>query len=531
MKRIFETLAICLALGMALSSCQKWEEYNTDPFGVTEDMLAADYNNIGAYFPQIMQSVYFNYQDYAWEFQLMQNLTTDLWSGYMGTASAFSSNINTGTLSMIDGWVSAQWNNTYSYVMAPIFNSIEPQANNDDYYYFYAPALIIKVMAMHRVADAYGPVIYSAYGQSATGGVFDSVEEVYDHFFTDLDTALAQLDKFMTEFPGSAPFAKFDQWCGGDYVLWSKLANTIRLRLAMHIVKADPAKAKAQAEKAIANKYGVLEGNEVVQVKASTWAHPLNMLTEWKDIYMGAVLESLLTGYDDPRAEKFFTKTSNPSAVEAGLEYASIRMGIDMVEKAAYDGYSSCAQGKHDPGILCTASEAYFLRAEGVLRGWNMGGGSAKEFYESGVRSSFEYFGCSGVEEYLQSNAVPADHKDPVTPANDIKAANTATPKWNDAASNEEKLEKIVIQKYIAGYPESYEAWTTLRRTGYPKQFPVIVNHSNGILGNDDIVRRMPYPSTQQTSNPEGYSQALSKLGGNDNAATRLWWDIDKPNF
>lgn len=41
------------------------------------------------------------------------------------------------------------------------------------------------------------------------------------------------------------------------------------------------------------------------------------------------------------------------------------------------------------------AAEAAFLRAEGALKGWNMGG-DAKTFYEKGVRLSFEEFGVSG---------------------------------------------------------------------------------------------------------------------------------------
>lgn len=45
------------------------------------------------------------------------------------------------------------------------------------------------------------------------------------------------------------------------------------------------------------------------------------------------------------------------------------------------------------------AAEAAFLRAEGALKGWNMGG-DAKTFYEKGVRLSFEEFGVSGADDY-----------------------------------------------------------------------------------------------------------------------------------
>ena len=47
---------------------------------------------------------------------------------------------------------------------------------------------------------------------------------------------------------------------------------------------------------------------------------------------------------------------------------------------------------------ILTASEVAFLRAEGALRKWNMGG-EAKDFYETGVKLSFEEHGASGAED------------------------------------------------------------------------------------------------------------------------------------
>lgn len=532
MKNILKATLLTLACGAVLTACDKWEDYNTNSFGVTDQMLEADYNNIGAYYPQILQSVYFNFSDYAWEFQLLENLTADAWCGYLETASAFQGNSNTTTYAMIDGWIAAQWNDTYNYVMAPIFNSIEPQANNDDYYYFYAPALIIKVIAMSKVSDAYGPIVYTEYGKNASGNTYDSQETAYKAFFADLDTAIAYLDKFITEYPGATPFKNFDEWCDGDFSKWIKLANTIRLRLAFHIVKADPALAQSEAEKAISNKWGVLEGDEIVTEHGATWKHPLYTLsTGWSDTYMGAGIETYLTGYNDPRESVYFTKATNAKAVELGQDFASIRLGIATVAKGDYAGYSGCAQAHEAPATICSAAEAYFLRAEGVLRGWNMGGGTAKEYYEAGVTASFNNNGCKGVEDYLASDATQADYVDPVTPTFNIAAVSTVTPKWDESLTNEEKLEKIITQKYIACYPDGYEAWTALRRTGYPKLFPIIDNHSEGVLKDDEVVRRMPYFESLKSNDPTGYAKAVELLGGTDNAATRLWWDKDVPNF
>lgn len=526
MKNIFKATLLSVALLVVFSSCQKWEEYNTNPFGVTDEMLAADYANIGAYYPQIMQAVYYNRNNSNWEFQLVQNLTADHWAGYMGNASNFSDGVNTTNMYMTDSWISFEWDVTYKRVMAPIFNSIKPQADNDENRHFYAPALILQVYAMDRLVDMFGPCSYSAYGGSTTGGNFETVQDTYKQFFKDLDVAVAALDKFISETGSttSKSFSKYDQWGGGDFSRWIRFANTLRMRLAMHIVKADPATAKSEFQKAAANSYGVLKEGEIIEHKSDTWQHPLWTLSQsWTDCYMGATLESLMTGYGDPREGKYFLKTTNAAALAAGQEFASIRFANDIPTKDAYAGFSMCAVEKTAPAMIMNPAEAQFLLAEAALRGWVSG--SAESYYKAGVEASFKQHGVSGADSYLKSEAVPADYVNAVNPAHNIKAVNFLSPKWNEGDSNETKLERIIDQKYIALYPDGFEAWTELRRTGYPKLYPAIKNSSGGVLGDNDVVRRSPYPQSVVETDASGYQQAVGFLGGKDDAATRLWWD------
>ena len=104
------------------------------------------------------------------------------------------------------------------------------------------------------------------------------------------------------------------------------------------------------------------------------------------------------------------------------------------------------------------------------------------------------------------------------------------TPAWDNAASNEEKLEKIITQKWIACYPEGCEAWAEQRRTGYPKLFPVLVNDSQGTIDTNLGPRRLNFFVGIQTANPEQYAALTKALGGADNCGTRLWWDTGR-NF
>lgn len=102
--------------------------------------------------------------------------------------------------------------------------------------------------------------------------------------------------------------------------------------------------------------------------------------------------------------------------------------------------------------------------------------------------------------------------------------------RWDAAADAELKLERIITQKWIAMYPEGCEAWAEQRRTGYPRLFPVRLNHSKGYIDTETMIRRLPFPAVLATSDPEQYAALVAELGGEDHGGTRLWWDAGR-NF
>mgnify|MGYP000778476403 FL=1 len=112
-------------------------------------------------------------------------------------------------------------------------------------------------------------------------------------------------------------------------------------------------------------------------------------------------------------------------------------------------------------------------------------------------------------------------------------APTTATPAFS--GGTEEKLEKIMIQKWIALYPNGHEAWTEWRRTGYPK-LNVIKTLKGAVQGAtlEGGIRRMIYPTSfSQTNEGKAIYEAALKLfnngaGGEDKSSTRLWWDCKR---
>ncbi|MBL4643225.1 MAG: SusD/RagB family nutrient-binding outer membrane lipoprotein, partial [Flavobacteriaceae bacterium] len=169
--------------------------------------------------------------------------------------------------------------------------------------------------------------------------------------------------------------------------------------------------------------------------------------------------------------------------------------------------------------------EVYFLKAEAALRGW-AGAGTVQANYEMGIMTSFEQHGVSGAAAYIADNtSVPANYVDPVNAANNATALSSITVAWSAGATNEEKLERIITQKWIAMFPEGQEAWSEFRRTGYPKIFPVVSNQSGGTVDTAIQIRRIPFVDSEKSTNAAGVTAATALLKGPDNGGTRLWWD------
>jgi hypothetical protein len=191
-----------------------------------------------------------------------------------------------------------------------------------------------------------------------------------------------------------------------------------------------------------------------------------------------------------------------------------------------YDNLSTMSARWSTPGNESTtpveiilASEAYFLRAEGALKGWNMGI-TAEEAYNKGIEMSLEYWGADAptIQAYQQSNNTPvalADFDTP--PMTDIPV------KWV-AGDPAKQLEQIITQKWLALFPDGWEAWGDIRRLELPKLYPII-NSDNPDVPVGQIMRRVGYVPGEFATNQAAVDDAIVKLGGPDKANTRLWWD------
>lgn len=521
---------------IGFSACtDSFESFNTNSAGYTEKVQEYDFIKHGLQPGIIQQGIYFNY-DWGsgknWPFQVMQNLGSDMFSGYFHDFNGgFSANNSTYALN--DGWTSSTWTNTYGYIMPAVKKSedLTTAENNPP---FLGITKILKVELMHRISDLYGPVVYTDFG-SKTGSVPDNQKDAYYAFFKDLDDGMKLLKDYIQEFPGNEKFARFDILTKSKtYAEWLKFANSLRLRLAIRISNVDKVKAQTEVTKALNDDAGLLETrNEVIATSTeSGYSNPLGTINKgWSEVFMNANMESILNGYADPRTTKFFDKAAGGVGTELAPikgTYKGIRQGTGFGHNN-YIAHSKSTVGEKTDAILMTSAEVWFLRAEAALRGLSTE--TVSYCYRMGVETSFEQWEAKGVQAYLESEAKPADYIDAFDKSYNGKAASTITPKWNEEAPMEEKLERIITQKWIACYPEGCEPWAEQRRTGYPKLLQVLKNNSGGAISTTDMIRRMPFPQDLKSSNPTQYGQLSSALGGADTGGTRLWWDAGKNNF
>ncbi|NMA75449.1 MAG: SusD/RagB family nutrient-binding outer membrane lipoprotein [Bacteroidales bacterium] len=475
------------------------------------------------------------------QYQLTDDLHGNNYAGYIGEMQDWNNDNNSLTYFFSNSlkWQDDMFHVTYGTKgdetvapgSFPSWNMIRKKAGESSILYSFAQ--ILKIMQAHRASDTYGPLPYFGYGEEANPK-YNSQEEIYYSFFEELNVAIEQLTEAYNQNPDSKPIEGSDFMYGSDLGSWIKFANSLKLRLAMRISYVDPEKAKQYAEEAVQHSVGVIELNaENAALREAygipQYRHPLNRITLiFKEPAMGASMDSYMNGYNDPRLPFYFTATTNT----AYRDYHGVPTGISNPKN--YSGKPSIPAIAYGADLVfLSAAEVAFLRAEGALNNWNMGG-TAESFYKKGIELSMQSYGIDNgtITNYINNDsATPIAYTDQIS-SNSIPAVSNVTIKWNENSTTEQKLEKIMTQKWIALYPNGQEAWAEHRRTGYPKLFQITNNRSSsgsigGVVSSADGVRRIPFPSTEYTTNREYVEEAITNyLNGTDAASTKLWWDV-----
>ncbi len=510
--------------GFILGSCtKKYAEINTD-----RNTIAT----IGAAeLPFLFARAQKEATPSIWNYQIAQNLFADQYAQYIAnTATYFPSD----RLVIRMDWVGAAFNPIYTDVvpqLQTIFEAADPASAE------YALANVLWVQSFHRVTDYWGPIPYFQAGTPANTVPYDPQDKIYDDFFKRLTAAVTVLNGKKTE----KPYGDFDIMYAGDVNKWIKFANTLRLRLAMRISKVDPARAKTEAEAAVAAASGgVLTDSpgDDAYVKRSEVGQDnngLSIMSDWNEFRMSAAMESVLKGYSDPRMPIYFLPAQKTGTFEGhrnGLTSTEQTQDINKADANSHVGprwtnadiYPGGIKGHlATPQNVMATAESYFLRAEGALLGWNMGG-TARQFYEDGITNSMKQWGITNaatITNYINSTATPVAPNDFLN-----SPPMTNIPVKFDAGNVAIQREQIALQKWLAIYPDGHEAWADYRRSRALKLYPVAHSDNPDITNTTtQWIRRIPFLESEKQNNKAEVDKAVGLLGGPDKVTTPLWWD------
>ena len=365
---------------------------------------------------------------------------------------------------------------------------------------------ILKSYTFSVMTDAMGDLPYSQAlkGDTLLTPAYDTQQQIYNGMLADLAQANTEIDTAS----GAVGFSSGDLMYGGDMAQWKKFANSLRLRLAIHLSIKDPTKAATEAAAAVAA--GVFTSNAdnatLQYLATSPNRNPIYNDAQGRDDYgLSKTYVDSLTSWADPRLPVF--AQVNP----AGTGYQGLPNGLNDGEGTPIVNISrfgtfwrSTAAAPMD---LLTYSEVLFLEAEAAERGWTPGGSAAAAtFYNNAITASMDQYGVgAGAAAYLAQAKVGYD------------AA---------GATLAGHLRQIAYQKWVSLFMQVMEAWTEVRRT----QIPLLVPGPRAPVGMAGvpgrIPERLPYDDNEAVLNKVNLDAAVAAQGftqGND-ITKPLWF-------
>jgi hypothetical protein len=410
---------------------------------------------------------------------------------------------------------------------------------------------IHEIFVYQRLIDIFGAVPYSeAIDIGNVYPVYELGPAVYADLASRLDAAIAALDITKGSF-GSA-----DLIYGGNVESWLKFANSMKLKMGIHLADVNPGTGQAMVEQAVAA--GVLEAGDdalfAFQGSAPNYntIHANLVVSGRNDFVPANTIVDIMVDRNDPRLDDYL----NPATVrpfqyaldadgnkldttfaegdnlivffraEDGSFTSEFREGPFTLTAdeagwawrggiygaptsfATHSQISDWIREATFPGLIMTYSEVLFYLAEAAARGWNVGG-TAEEFYNAGITESILWWeGTLGeAAEYLARPDV---------------AYATAEGDWK---------RKIATQAWIASFCNGFLGYTTWRRLDWPVMniSPEAAGWPNEVTDVSRIPVRYTFPVNEQTLNGANYTAAAEAIGG-DIVRTKIFWDIYDAN-
>ena len=188
--------------------------------------------------------------------------------------------------------------------------------------------------------------------------------------------------------------------------------------------------------------------------------------------------------------------------------------------KADYTGLSVPNVAKDTPVVWFLASEAAFLRAEGAMLGWDMGGDD-ESFYKAGIELSFLEHGltAAAAAAYAQSTAEPPGVRRRFGRLDEIQRLETFVrhPEVECRRRGRGETRTDHHAEVDRHVPQRAGSLVGIPPHGLPQGDPrSSTTLSGGKVDTDVQVRRMTFPRSEYSNNAAGVAAATALLGGAD---------------
>ncbi|MFV8341162.1 SusD/RagB family nutrient-binding outer membrane lipoprotein [Flavobacterium sp. XS2P39] len=359
---------------------------------------------------------------------------------------------------------------------------------------YYLIATTLEVQASQVLTDFYGSIPYTeANNSTILEPKFNTGEEVYTMMIADIDDALS---RDLSASTGSNPGAD-DFIYGGNMANWTKLANTLKLKVYMRQTNSSRAAIADAGITAMLNSGAQFLTVDAAMTQFTDAINQSNPLFEYNNrrlnvatnLRMSTTLASFLDENADPRKAAYYLAGNS---LNQGDYTNTVGAGTIAIVKLSAT----------TPALIMSKEESFLLQAEALER--YKSGTGAKALYDAAILANFTRHGQNGAAFVAGAYAYPT------------------------TGTLENKIEAIITQKWVASFPgNGFEAFFEKNRTGYPKtsavpassnsyvsgQFTYSVNGTTGGL----FPKRIAYPLSERNANPN--APTLIPI------TTPVWWN------
>ncbi len=399
-----------------------------------------------------------------------------------------------------------EWNTIYANLLDDL-RQIRVQGREEGNFVHAGMAGVLEAYVWTVTTDIWGDVPFQqalAFDE-APNPQYDPQQEIYPSIITILDEAIADLNKTnVLATPAGDLIYGESTPMSTTIDKWTRVANSIKLKIYLQSRKKDPSTATARINELIAQNKFITSNADNFNVpffSSSGAQNPLymyNHLTRPNDMIVSTRFLDSMQVLNDPRLPTIITQTggnyvSYDNGVHTVQNFTSAnrsRWGLYIIGRGQTANNGTVNVGSPNdqaPMRLITASLVYYWLAEAALTLGTTGDPAA--LYQQALEANF-----SDISTFLGPTYTPANFSaNATTYINSRVAAFTANP------TAEGKLNVLIRDKWVSSAGNAYEAYNDYRRTGYPQ----LALPQNALAGVNRIPTRWPYVQNEIQANRE----------------------------